>query len=87
MITAKRNEVMENLSYPKTHNCLCGRQAELLYKDVKTKYNNTWITVHNVPTYECASNHVKLARITRVKMNRLLKTAYDLDRNSIEYND
>jgi len=85
LITAKREFDMKNLEYPKSYKCVCGREASLSSKDVTTKFKDTLITVKNVPVYECASNHVKMSRITRVKMRELLKEAYNEDKSSIDY--
>jgi YgiT-type zinc finger domain-containing protein len=87
LITAKRELDMKNLKYPKSYECMCGHEALLSRTDVTTKFRDTLITVKNVPAYECASNHVKMARITRVTVKKLLKEAYTKGEASIDYRE
>jgi hypothetical protein len=78
---------MENLNYPKSYKCVCGRKAELYLINITTKFKGIYITVINVPTYECLSNHVKMAQLTRVIIKQLLKEAYNQNLKIIEYMD
>ncbi|MCM3651041.1 hypothetical protein [Metabacillus litoralis] len=78
---------MENLKYPKSYKCVCGREAKLYLINITTKFKDTYITVVNVPTYECLSNHVKMAQLTRMKIKQLLKEAYNQNLKIIEYID
>lgn len=86
MITAKKDEFM-NTTYPPSYKCACGRRAELSLTKITTNYQDAQITVTNVPVYECGSNHVKMARLTRVKMHKLLKKAWENKINEINFED
>ncbi|WP_191557779.1 hypothetical protein [Metabacillus idriensis] len=86
MIIVKKDEFM-NTTYPPSYKCACGRQAELSITKITTKYQNAQITVSNVPVYECGANHVKMARLTRVKMHKLLKKAFENNINEIDFED
>lgn len=74
-LAVKRDGPMEK-SVSDVYNCACGLPAPLTHKTIKTKYNDVFISVHNVPVYECQDHHVKMSRLTRVKLTEALKRAY-----------
>lgn len=76
---------MDHSMFPETHGCVCGREAKLMFKDITTQFKGSLITVTNVPVYECVVEHVKMARLTRVKIRNLLKEAYNNSANKIDY--
>jgi YgiT-type zinc finger domain-containing protein len=82
---AVKRDIMSQVTFPDSYTCVCGRKAPLKYKDIKTLYNGKYITVENVPVYECELDHLKMARITRVKIKQLLKKSYDGLKNRVEY--
>ncbi|MEW4226373.1 hypothetical protein [Rossellomorea marisflavi] len=84
MTVARKSDIM-TVEYPKTYECDCGRLSELTHKNVSTRYNGKEILIKDVPSYECAAQHVKFARITRVKMKALLKEAYNLNTDEIKF--
>jgi hypothetical protein len=86
MLTARKGMMhMTSNGQVDTYVCVCGHESPLTYKDVTTKFENAFITVTNVPVYECPLNHVKMARLTRIKIKQLLKEAYASGQNKIPF--
>ena len=85
MSLVKRDVMDYSQTYPNDYECVCGHTAKLTCKDVTTSYKGQLITIKDVPVYECSSGHIKTARITRVKMKSLLKTAYEDKKGKIDY--
>ncbi|HDR7368034.1 YgiT-type zinc finger protein [Bacillus toyonensis] len=86
MLAVKRDP-MEMIKYPDSYNCVCGRKASLKYQTVQTTYSGKSITLKNVPCYECSIEHVNFPRLTRIRMKKLLKNAYEENKDIIEYED
>jgi YgiT-type zinc finger domain-containing protein len=82
---AVKRDTMSQVTYPDSYTCVCGREAPLKYKNIKTLYKGKYITVENVPVYECEVDHLKMARVTRVKMKQLLKHSYEDFKDRVEY--
>ncbi|MNW16555.1 hypothetical protein D3C71_2154400 [compost metagenome] len=68
-----------------SENCNCGLPALLTHLTIKTKYEGVLISVHNVPVYECLNHHVKIPRLTRVKLTKALKQAYLESKDVAQY--
>lgn len=84
MLTLER-DIMNYKDYPASYSCPCGENAFLKLKDVKTTYKNKTFLIRNVPGYECENDHFKLARITRVKIKKVLKTAWEQNQEEIDF--
>ncbi|GIO35526.1 hypothetical protein J41TS12_03870 [Paenibacillus antibioticophila] len=83
MNAVKKESIIIN--YPDFYECACGSKAPLTYQDITTMFNNKKITVEHVPVYICLENHVKLARLTQVKLRNKLKEAYSQDKDRIRF--
>jgi hypothetical protein len=78
-------KINENVNYPELSTCFCGQEAPLKKQDIKTKYNGKYILVRNVPVYLCSSDHVNIARLTRISIKRKLKLAYEEGLEEIDF--
>jgi len=81
--TERANNMIK--SYPSATQCYCGQESKLTQKTITTRYNDHFISVTGVPVYECSSHHEKMARMTRVKLRKVLKKAYDENKKVINY--
>jgi len=73
--------------FPRKHGCVCGSKSNMAFKDISTNYSGQSIMIKNVPIYKCDNGHIKLSRITRVKIRELLKYAWENDLTIVYYGE
>ncbi|NJP37153.1 hypothetical protein [Alkalicoccus luteus] len=76
---------INKLDYPDYYPCSCGMKLELKINDYTTYYKGKRMKILDAPVYECPSGHIQTARVTKVRIKKLLKEAHKMNESEINY--